>query len=227
MLIGSTLATSPEDIYRALMEATAFGTRTIIEDFEKSGVAVSELVIAGGMLRNPFLLQIYADVTRRPLSTIGSEQGPALGSAIHAAVAAGAYPDVYSASKSMGKINKNVYVPDEERARSYDALYAIYTELHDHFGRGGSNALHTLGASATPRPPERRPSRRRARRTSVPMPSPPVTTKPCSVQEAMYEAGKRSLRDEAELRPGSSATCAGYRENAIGSVQGFRATPPT
>lgn len=105
---------------------------------------MSELVIAGGMLRNPFLMQIYADVTRRPLSTIGSEQGPALGSAIHAAVAAGAYPDVYSASKSMGKINKNVYLPDEERARSYDALYAIYTELHDHFGRGGSDALHTL-----------------------------------------------------------------------------------
>ncbi|WP_371785825.1 ribulokinase [Streptosporangium subroseum] len=144
VLIGSTLATAPEDIYRALMEATAFGTRTIVEDFEKSGVTVSELVIAGGMLRNPFLLQIYADVTRRPLSTIGSEQGPALGSAIHAAVAAGAYPDVYSASKAMGKINKNVYLPDEERARSYDALYEIYTELHDHFGRGGSNALHTL-----------------------------------------------------------------------------------
>ncbi len=144
VLVGTTLATKPEDIYRALLEATAFGTRTIIESFEKNGVPVRELVVAGGLLKSAFLMQIYADVTRRPLSVIGSEQGPALGSAIHAAVAAGAYPDVRSASDAMGKIHRSVYVPDEDRAAAYDRLYAVYTELHDHFGRGGSDALHTL-----------------------------------------------------------------------------------
>ena len=91
---GQTLATRPEDVYRALLEATAFGTRTIVEAFDEAGVPVNELVVAGGLLKNPLLMQIYADVTDLPLSTIGSAQGPALGSAIHAAVAAGAYPDI-------------------------------------------------------------------------------------------------------------------------------------
>ena len=99
---GQTLATRPEDTYRALLEATAFGTRTIIEAFDDSGVPVTELVVAGGLLKNALLMQIYADVTGLPLSTIGSAQGPALGSAIHAAVAAGAYPDIRAAAEAMG-----------------------------------------------------------------------------------------------------------------------------
>ena len=94
MIAGLTLATRPPDIYRALVEATAFGTRVIIDAFTAAGLPVTELVIAGGLMRNEAVMQIYADVTRRPLSLIGSEQGPALGSALHAAVAAGAYPDV-------------------------------------------------------------------------------------------------------------------------------------
>src|SRR5699024_4308370 len=89
LLIGQTLTTQPEDIYRALLESTAFGTRVIIEAFEAAGVPLTEFVVAGGLLKNSFLMQMYADVTRLPLSTIASSQGPALGSAIHAAVAVG------------------------------------------------------------------------------------------------------------------------------------------
>ncbi|MFD0788278.1 FGGY-family carbohydrate kinase, partial [Micromonospora azadirachtae] len=94
VIVGLTLATRPPDIYRALLESTAYGTRMIIEAFAEAGVPVNELVVAGGLTNNPLLMQIYADVTDRPLSIIGSAQGPALGSAIHAAVAAGAHPDV-------------------------------------------------------------------------------------------------------------------------------------
>jgi L-ribulokinase len=135
LVVGQTLTTRPEDIYRALLEATAFGTRVIVETFRDSGVPVRELVVAGGLAKNALLMQIYADVTRMPLSIIESEQGPALGSAIHAAVAAGSYPDVPTAAKSMGKVRKDVYVPDEERAEAYDALFEVYLDLHDHFGR--------------------------------------------------------------------------------------------
>ena len=135
VVVGLTLATRPEDIYRALLEATAYGTRVIVETFRDAGVPVSEFIVAGGLARNPLLMQIYADVLRLPLSVIGSDQGPALGSAIHAAVAAGAYPDVPTAAKAMGKVLRSVYVPDEARARVYDALFAEYRHLHDHFGR--------------------------------------------------------------------------------------------
>jgi len=111
LVVGQTLATRAEDTYRALLEATAFGTRTIIEAFTSSGVPVTELVVAGGLLKNTLLMQIYADVTNLPLSTIAVAQGPALGSAIHAAVAAGAYPDVHAAAAAMGRSDKAVYQP--------------------------------------------------------------------------------------------------------------------
>jgi len=144
IVVGQTLATRPEDTYRALLEATAFGTRTIVEAFTSSGVPVTELVVAGGLLKNALLMQIYADVTRLPLSTIASDQGPALGSAIHAAVAAGAYPDVRTAAKSMGKRTVAAYTPIEENAQRYDALFAEYTTLHDYFGRGANEVMHRL-----------------------------------------------------------------------------------
>jgi len=134
-VIGLTLTTRPEDVYRALLESTAFGTRVIVETFRASGVPVEEFVVAGGLAQNALLMQIYADVTRLPLSLIDSEQGPALGSAIHAAVAAGVYPDVPTAAKSMGKVRKGVFVPDEGRAQAYDELFEQYVALHDHFGR--------------------------------------------------------------------------------------------
>ena len=105
-----------------------------------------ELVVAGGLLKNTFLMQVYADVCRRPLSLIGSEQGPALGSAIFAAVAAGAFPDIHAAAGAMGKVRRAVYRPNEKRAVAYDALYAEYVALHDWFGRGGNDVLHRLRA---------------------------------------------------------------------------------
>ncbi|TMR95610.1 ribulokinase [Nonomuraea basaltis] len=144
VIIGQTLATKPEDVYRALIESTAYGARMIVETFEKAGVPVEEFVVAGGLLKNPFLMQVYADVLRRPLSVIGSDQGPALGSAIHAAVAAGAYPGIEEAAAAMGKRTEAAYVPDEARADAYDRLYAEYRRLHDFFGDG--QMLHTLRA---------------------------------------------------------------------------------
>ncbi|KRC65848.1 ribulokinase [Aeromicrobium sp. Root236] len=146
LVVGLTLATRPEDVYRALLEATAFGTRLILETFAEAGVPVHEIVIAGGLQKNALLMQIYADVLNLPLSTIGSEQGPALGSAIHAAVAAGAYPDVQAASDAMGRVDRNRHVPDAARAQAYDALYDDYRALHDHFGRGGDDVMHRLKA---------------------------------------------------------------------------------
>ncbi|KIQ19515.1 ribulokinase [Rhodococcus sp. MEB064] len=142
LVVGTTLATRPEDIYRALLEATAFGTRVIVETFRASGVPVEEFVVAGGLARNPLLMQIYADVLRMPLSVIGSDQGPALGSAIHAAVAAGCYLDVPTAAKSMGRVRRGAYVPDDARSEAYDALFAVYSELHDHFGKDVSTMRH-------------------------------------------------------------------------------------
>ncbi|GAA1844327.1 ribulokinase [Asanoa iriomotensis] len=146
VILGQTLATRPEDQYRALVEATAFGTRMIVETFESAGVPVTEVVAAGGLLKNDFVMQVYADVLRRPIAVIGSAQGPALGSAIHAAVAAGHYPDVRAAAAVMGSRGPDVYRPDPERADAYDPIYADYRELHDHFGRGASNVLHRLHA---------------------------------------------------------------------------------
>jgi L-ribulokinase len=144
MVIGVTLTTRAEEIYRALLESTAFGTRKIVETFAESGVPVTEFIVAGGLLKNAFLMQMYCDVLRLPISTIASDQGPALGAAIHAAVAAGAYEDVHAAGAAMGKVNKFVYTPNEEASRAYDRLYAEYAALHDHFGRGANDVMHRL-----------------------------------------------------------------------------------
>ena len=144
LVLGQTLATRPEDTYRALLEATAYGTRTIVEAFIGSGVPIDELVVAGGLLKNEFLMQVYADVTGLPLSTIVSTQGPALGAAIHAAVAAGAYPDVQAAGEVMGERVIGAYQPDPQAKAAYDALYAEYTALHDYFGRGGNDVMRRL-----------------------------------------------------------------------------------
>ena len=146
LVVGTTLTTRTEEVYRALFEATAFGTRTIVETFNTAGVPVTEFIVAGGLLKNAFLMQTYCDILRLPISTIASDQGPALGSAIHAAVAAGAYPDVRAAGQVMGKLNKNVYTPNETAAAAYDELFAEYSLLHDYFGRGSNDVMHRLKA---------------------------------------------------------------------------------
>nr|BFE58576.1 ribulokinase [Dactylosporangium thailandense] len=144
VIVGQTLHTRPEDVYRALVEATAFGTRTIVMALDAGGVPVTEFIAAGGLLKNRFLMQVYSDVLRRPISVIASEQGPALGSAMHAAVAAGVYPDIRAAAEAMGKVERDAYVPDEAAADVYDRLYAEYLALHDYFGRGTNDVLHRL-----------------------------------------------------------------------------------
>jgi L-ribulokinase len=143
VILGATLATTADEVYRALIEATAYGTRIIIEAFEAAGVPINRFVVAGGLKNNPMLMQVYADILRRPVDTAVSDQAPALGAAIHAAVAAGAYEDVRAASAVMGRVIPGAFVPDERRADAYDRLYAEYRALHDHFGASGS-VLHRL-----------------------------------------------------------------------------------
>ncbi len=144
LIVGLTLATRPEDIYRALIESTAFGTRMILETFAEAGVPVQELYVAGGLIKNPVVMQIYCDVARMPLHTIGSDQGPAFGSAMHAAVAAGVHADIHAAAAAMGSARRDAYVPDAGRADVYDRLFEHYRRLHDHFGRGGDDVMHAL-----------------------------------------------------------------------------------
>ena len=146
LVLGMTLTTRPEDVYRALFESTAFGTRVIVETFAASGVPVTEFIVTGGLQKNALLMQIYADVLDMPLSVVTSSQGPALGSALHAAVAAGAYGDVPAAAKAMGRREQAAFTPIPENVAAYDRLYAVYRELHDHFGRGASGAMRTLKA---------------------------------------------------------------------------------
>ena len=147
MMLGMNLATRAPDIYRALIEATAFGTREIIEAFEAQGVEVRELVAAGGLPeKNALLRQIYADVTGRTFKLAGSAQAPALGSAMHAAVAAGIYPDIQAAAEKMGKLKDEVVSPIAENQAMYDRLYAEYRTLYDYFGRGANDVMQRLKA---------------------------------------------------------------------------------
>ncbi|BDX35100.1 ribulokinase [Mycobacterium antarcticum] len=136
VIVGQTLKTTCVDMYRALLEATAFGTRMIVETFVDSGVPVTELVVAGGLLKNRLLMQIYADVVGLPLSTVPSTQAPALGAAIHAATAAGAFDDVRAAAKQMGRRIRGAYNPIPENVALYDELYREYVSMYDWFGRG-------------------------------------------------------------------------------------------
>lgn len=145
MLLGMTLGTRAPDIYRALIEATAYGTRIIIEAFEDRGVPVKELIAAGGLPeKNKLLMQIYADVTGYEFKIIRSEQGPAVGSAMHAAVAAGAYENIQAAAKKMGALKDESFKPIPENQAVYDKLYAEYVKLHDYFGRGENDVMKRL-----------------------------------------------------------------------------------
>jgi L-ribulokinase len=138
LLIGQTVHTTAPEIYRALVEATAFGALTIINRFEEYGVAVEEVVNCGGIAeKNPFVMQIYADICNRPMKISRSAQTCALGAAIFGAVAGGAYPDVQQAQQKMTGFKKQVYRPDTDRAAVYAELYPLYKELHDAFGLPG------------------------------------------------------------------------------------------
>jgi len=146
VILGLTLATPPQDIYRALVESTAFGTRMIVETFQSSGVPIEEFIAAGGLTRNAWLMQLYADVLGMPIRCVASGQGPALGSAIHAAVAGGAYPDVPTAAAAMGRLDDEAFLPDQLRHAAYSRLYEEYVHLHDWFGRGGNEVMRRLAS---------------------------------------------------------------------------------
>ena len=151
VLAGATLATRAPDIYRALIEATAFGTRVIVEAFERAGMAIEEVVACGGLPeRNPLLMQIYADVTGREFKVAASTQAPALGSAMFGAVAAGAaaggYATILDAAGRMARLKAESYRPNPAHRAVYDDLYAEYLALHDYFGRGANDVMKSLKA---------------------------------------------------------------------------------
>jgi L-ribulokinase len=135
LLLGQTLYTTPAEIYRALIEATAFGALTIINRFEEYGVQIGQVVNCGGIAeKNPLVMQIYADVTGRPMKISRSAQTCALGAAIAGAVVAGAHKDFDSAQRAMTGMKPRVFKPDAKAHAVYRGLYALYRKLHDAFG---------------------------------------------------------------------------------------------
>ena len=142
LIIGLTLSTKPEEIYRALVESTAYGARKIVDTFNTSGVPVKEFIAAGGLIKNRFVMQIYADILNMPIKVIRSAQGPALGSAIHAAVAAGAYRDIVEASAAMGGVEEEMFEPIPANVSVYEILYKYYNDLYEEFGH--NEMMHQL-----------------------------------------------------------------------------------
>ena len=147
MILGMTLATKPEHIYRALIEGTAFSTRRILDAFEEAGVSVGNILVGGGIAeKNPMLMQIYADVTERELRLMGTKQAGALGSALHGAVAGGAFATVKDAAAVLAKQSDTVYRPIPENVSLYKTIYQEYLTLHDYFGKGANDVMKRLKA---------------------------------------------------------------------------------
>ncbi len=168
LVVGMTLATTAPEIYRALLESTAFGTRAVIDGFEAAGLRVERIVACGGLPgRNPLLMQVFADVTGREISVARSSQTPALGAGMWGAVAGGVFGSIGAASEQMAHLGESRYSPRAQHRATYDALYAEYLRLHDLFGRGGDDVMRRLrrlreAARAHPReadaPPSARPT---------------------------------------------------------------------
>jgi L-ribulokinase len=149
LIVGMTLLTRPEEIYRTLIEATAYGTRTIIETFRKNGVPVERLYAAGGIAeKNPFVMQIYSDVAGMEIKIAKSSQSPALGAAMFGAVAAGGekggYDTIFEAARIMGGVKDKSYLPSAKNHEKYNLLYNEYKLLHDYFGKGGNDIMKRL-----------------------------------------------------------------------------------
>ena len=148
-VVGITLATTASDIYRAWLEATAFGRRVIIESFVKGGLEVNEIIACGGLPeRNKLLMQIYADVTGLPIKVAASANASALGSAMFGAVAAGAdrggYDTIRDAALRMAFLKDEVFMPNPANKNAYDVLYTEYLRLHDYFGRDADSSVKRL-----------------------------------------------------------------------------------
>ena len=149
MLLGLTLRTKPEEIYRALLEAAAFGMRAIFEEFEKGGVIARELYACGGIVgKNPFMMQIYADVLGQTIYTASTDQGSAFGASVYAAVAAGiqtgGYGSIKEAARAMGEKGETKYEPIPQNVEVYHRLYQEYKMLHDYFGTAGNKVMHRM-----------------------------------------------------------------------------------
>jgi L-ribulokinase len=139
LIVGQTLHTTAAEVYRALIEATAYGARAIVERLQANGVTIDRVVCCGGIAeKNDLFMQIYADVLGQPMLIAGSSQTPALGAAIAAAVAAGAaaggFDDFAAAQRAMTSLADRRFLPNPDARRVYDELYGIYRELHDTFG---------------------------------------------------------------------------------------------
>jgi len=151
VIVGYSLLTKPEEVYRALLEATAYGTRKIIDAFQDNGLRVEEVYACGGLpQRNALLMQIYADVTNREIKVADSKQTPAVGAAMFGAVAAGSarggYDNVVDAAKAMARVREESFKPIPENAAIYEKLYREYCVLHDYFGRGANGVMKRLKA---------------------------------------------------------------------------------
>ena len=145
LILGLNLQTKPEEIYRALLESTAYGLRVILDNYEAHGVRITNICAAGGIaMKSPFLMQIYADVLNRHIDIGDSAQSGARGSAIYAAVAAGEFATIQEAARHYAKPNKGSYDPIPENVVLYEKLYQEYKLLHDHFGRGGNAVMDRL-----------------------------------------------------------------------------------
>lgn len=149
LMLGMTLGTTPAEMYRAVLESTAFGTYKIIRDLQDGGCPIDTLYGCGGLPNNnPLCMQIFADVTGREIKIADSEQTVALGSAIWGAVAAGedagGYEDVAQAAQNMARIKAESYIPNPDNHEKYQALFAEYEKLHDYFGRGENNVMKIL-----------------------------------------------------------------------------------
>lgn len=149
VILGLTLHSKPEEMYRALLEATAFGTKKIIDAFNDHGIHIEEVYACGGLpQKNKLLMQIYADVCNLEIKVSAASQTPALGAAMFAAVAAGAsyggYDSITDAATSMSRVRDETFKPIPENVAIYQELYREYSTLHDYFGRGENDVMKRL-----------------------------------------------------------------------------------
>lgn len=145
LMIGLNMFTRPEEIYRAMIEGTAYGTRMIIETLRAHGVEIHSLYAAGSIAaKDAFMMQIYADVTNMEIKISAAAETAAFGAAMSGAVAADCYPDMFTCAKAIGKVKAHVYRPNPENAEVYHMLFAAYKELHQYFGQGGSDIMKRL-----------------------------------------------------------------------------------
>ena len=151
LIVGFNLLTKPEEIYLSLIEATAFGTRMIIEGFEDAGMHVDNIVLSGGIpMKNKMLVQVYSDICNRNIRISGASNASAMGAAYCGIAAAPesvtGYKDFADVVKRLGKIEEKVYTPNPENVEAYDKLYEEYKTLSDYFGRGANDVMKRLNA---------------------------------------------------------------------------------